>query len=46
MAQSTRKEQKTTEVQSLKDQIVWLPMQMGIVVKGLRSVSSQSYCSW
>lgn len=41
MARSTREEKKTTEEQSIKKQIVWLLMQMGLVVNDMVNIKQQ-----
>ena len=41
MARSTREEKKTTEEQSIKNQIVWLLMQMGVVVNDIINIKQQ-----
>ena len=41
MARSTREEKKTTEEQSVKKQIVWLLMQMGLVVNDMVNIKQQ-----
>jgi hypothetical protein len=41
MARSTREEKKTTEEQSIKNQIVWLLMQMDVVVNDIINIKQQ-----